>query len=245
MVLSVVDVIAVLTDSENPRRYWSDLKRKLKAEGSQLYGKIVQLKMRSADGKSYSTDAVDTAQLLRVIQSVPSPKAEPFKLWLARLGSERIDETADPELAIGRALETYLKKGYSRNWINQRLKGIEVRKELADEWERHGLTEKQDFAILTDEITRTWSDRTTREYKALKGLRKESLRDNMTNKDRVAERSHRHDDSDGRTSGHSQRHRETFRCRIGETGPLHRFSALRGAHGRTGGRRGYRVYRGA
>jgi hypothetical protein len=178
---SIVDVIAVLTDSENPRRYWSDLKRKLKAEGSQLYEKIVQLKMLSADGKFYSTDVADTEQLLRLIQSIPSKKAEPFKLWLAQVGSERIDETADPELAIGRALETYLKKGYSRNWINPRLKTIEVCKDLTDEWERHGIAEKRDFAILTDEITRAWSDRTTREYKALKGLKKENLRDNMTN----------------------------------------------------------------
>jgi hypothetical protein len=132
---SVVDIIAVLTDSDNPRRYWSDLKRKLKAEGSQLYEEIVQLKMKSSDGKFYNTDVADTEQLLRLIQSISSKKAEPFKLWLARVGSERIDETADPELAIDRALETYLKKGYSRNWINQRLKTIEVRKELTDEWE--------------------------------------------------------------------------------------------------------------
>jgi hypothetical protein len=178
---SVVDTIAVLTDSDNPRRYWSDLKRKLKAEGSQLYEEIVQLKMKSSDGKFYNTDVADTEQLLRLIQSISSKKAEPFKLWLARVGSERIDETADPELAIDRALETYLKKGYSRNWINQRLKTIEVRKELTDEWEKHGITEKRDFAILTDEITKAWSDRNTREYKALKGLTKESLRDNMTN----------------------------------------------------------------
>jgi hypothetical protein len=178
---SVVDTIAVLTDSDNPRRYWSDLKRKLKVEGSQLYGDIVQLKMKSSDGKFYNTDAADTEQLLRLIQSIPSKKAEPFKLWLARAGSDRIDETADPELAIDRALETYLKKGYSRNWINQRLKTIDVRKELTDEWEKHGITEKRDFAILTDEITKAWSGRSTREYKALKGLKKESLRDNMTN----------------------------------------------------------------
>ena len=178
---SVVDTIAVLTDSDNPRRYWSDLKRKLKAEGSQLYEEIVQLKMKSSDGKLYNTDVADTEQLLRLIQSIPSKKAEPFKLWLARVGSERIDETADPELAIYRALETYLKKGYSLNWINQRLKTIEVRKDLTDEWEKHGITEKRDFAILTDEITKAWSGRSTREYKALKGLKKESLRDNMTN----------------------------------------------------------------
>jgi hypothetical protein len=178
---SVVDTISVLTDSDNPRRYWSDLKRKLKAEGSQLYEEIVQLKMKSSDGKSYNTDVADTEQLLRLIQSIPSKKAEPFKLWLAQVGSERIEETSDPELAIDRALETYLKKGYSRNWINQRLKTIEVRKELTDEWEKHGVTEKQDFAILTDEITRAWSNKSTKEYKALKGLKKESLRDNMTN----------------------------------------------------------------
>jgi hypothetical protein len=182
---SVVDTIAVLTDSDNPRRYWSDLKRKLKAEGSQLYEEIVQLKMKSSDGKLYNTDVADTEQLLRLIQSIPSKKAEPFKLWLARVGSERIDETADPELAIDRALETYLKKGYSRSWINQRLKTIEVRKDLTDEWEKHGITEKRDFAILTDEITKAWAGRSTKEYKALKGLKKESLRDNKTNEEQI------------------------------------------------------------
>jgi hypothetical protein len=158
---SVVDTVAILTGSENPRRYWSDLKHKLKAEGSQLYEKIVQLKMPSSDGKSYSMDVADTEQLLRLIQSIPSPKAEPLKLWLAQVGRERIDETTDPELAIDRALETYLKKGHSRNWINQRLKTIEVRKELTDEWEKRGVTEKRDFAILTDEITKAWSEKTT------------------------------------------------------------------------------------
>jgi len=178
---SVVDVIEVLTGSDNPRRYWSDLKRKLKAEGSQLYENIVQLKMQSSDGKYYSTDAASTEQLLRLIQSIPSPKAEPFKVWLARVGSDRIDETADPELAIDRALETYLKKGYSRNWVNQRLKSIEVRKELTDEWEKRGVKKGLDFAILTDEITQTWSGKTTKEYKQHKNLKKENLRDNMTN----------------------------------------------------------------
>jgi hypothetical protein len=137
--------------------------------------------MKAADGKMRQTDVADTEQLLRLIQSIPSKKAEPFKMWLAQVGSERIDETSDPELAIDRALETYLKKGYSRNWINQRLKTIEVRKELTDEWEKHGVTEQRDFAILTDEITRAWSNKSTKEYKALKGLKKESLRDNMTN----------------------------------------------------------------
>ena len=178
---SVVDVCEVLTGSDRPRKYWSDLKKKLNDEGSQLSDNIGQLKMQSSDGKYYKTDAADTEQLLRLIQSIPSKKAEPFKLWLARVGSERIDETADPELTIDRALETYLKKGYSRNWINQRLKTIEVRKELTDEWEKHGVSDKRDFAILTDEITRTWSGKTTKQYKQHKGLKKESLRDNMTN----------------------------------------------------------------
>ncbi|MDR1708514.1 MAG: hypothetical protein LBS70_02210 [Candidatus Accumulibacter sp.] len=178
---SVVDVVAALTGSDNPRRYWSDLKRKLKTEGSQLYEKIVQLKMPSPDGKNYRTDVATTEQLLRLIQTIPSPKAEPFKLWLARVGKERIAETADPELSIDRALATYLKKGYSRSWINQRLKTIEVRKELTDEWENRGVTDKRDFAILTDEITQSWSGKTTRQYKAFKGLKNESLRDNMTN----------------------------------------------------------------
>lgn len=178
---SIIDVIEVLTGTDRPRKYWSDLKSKLTSEGSQLSEKIGQLKMKAEDGKMRTTDVADTEQLLRLIQSIPSPKAEPFKIWLARVGSERIDETADPELAIDRALETYLKKGYSRNWINQRLKTIEVRKELSDEWEKRGVTDKRDFAILTDEITQAWSGKTTRQYKEFKGLKKENLRDNMTN----------------------------------------------------------------
>ena len=176
--------MVVLTDRSDytkSRKYWSVLKVRLKKEGSELATNCSQLKMKAADGKLYKTDAADTEQLLRLIQSIPSKKAEPFKLWLARVGSERIDETADPELTIDRALETYLKKGYSRNWINQRLKSIEVRKELTDEWENRGITDKRDFAILTDEITRTWAGKTTRQYKEFKDLKKESLRDNMTN----------------------------------------------------------------
>lgn len=178
---SVVDIIAVLTESAVPRRYWSDLKRKLGAEGSELYEKIVQLKLPSADGKNYKTDAATTEQVLRLIQSIPSKKAEPFKIWLAKTGNERINEIADPELAIDRALETYLKKGYSPNWVNQQLKAIEVRKGLTDEWEKRGVKKGQEYAILTDEITKAWADITTREYKTLKGLKKENLRDNMTN----------------------------------------------------------------
>ena len=178
---SVVDVVGVLTDSENPRRYWSDLKRKLKVEGAdQLYEKIVQLKMKSSDGKYYKTDVATTEQILRIIQSIPSPKAEPFKLWLAQVGKERIDETIDPELTIDRALETYLKKGYTREWINQRLQAIQVRKELTDEWDSHGVQKGVEYAILTDEITKAWSGMRTREYKNLKGLKKENLRDNMS-----------------------------------------------------------------
>ena len=177
---SVVDVVAVLTGTDNPRRYWSDLKRKMKVEGSQLYEKIVQLKMLSADGKRYLTDVANAEQLLRIIQSVPSPKAEPFKLWLAAVGRERIEETIDPELTIDRALETYLKKGYSREWINQRLQAIQVRRELTDEWQDRGVQKGAEFAILTDEISKAWSGMTTRQYKNLKGLKKENLRDNMS-----------------------------------------------------------------
>lgn len=174
---SVVDVIHVLTGSENPRRYWSDLKRKLKSEGAtQLYENIVQLKMSSPkDGKNYKTDVANTEQLLRIIQSIPSPKAEPFKMWLAEVGRERIDETIDPELTIERALETYLKKGYGKEWINQRLQAIQVRKELTDEWDSHGVKQGVEYAILTDEITKAWSGMTTRQYKNLKGLKKEKL----------------------------------------------------------------------
>ena len=178
---SIVDVVGVLTDSPNPRKYWSVLKTRLKKEGSQLATNCSQLKMQSADGKSYLTDVADTEQLLRLVQSIPSPKAEPFKQWLARVGYERIEETEDPELAFDRAMETYLKKGYSKEWINQRLKSIEVRKELTDEWENRGVQKRQEFAILTDEITKAWSGLSTRQYKQVKGLKKEGLRDNMTN----------------------------------------------------------------
>ena len=180
---SIVDVVAVLTDQPDQRhaaKYWSVLKTRLKKEGSELTTKCSQLKMRSADGKSYNTDVADTEQLLRIIQSISSPKAEPFKLWLAQVGRERIEETIDPELTIDRALETYLKKGYSRGWINQRLQAIQVRKELTDEWDARGVQKGVAYAILTDEITKAWSGMNTRQYKNLKGLKKENLRDNMT-----------------------------------------------------------------
>ncbi len=179
--ISIVDVIEILTGTDRPRKYWSDLKAKLKKEGSELSEKIGQLKMQSSDGKFYQTDVADTEQLFRLIQSIPSPKAEPFKLWLARVAAERLDEMQDPELSIDRALEQYLKLGYSENWINQRLKSIEIRKELTDEWKKRGLKEGVQFATLTDIITKAWSDKTTKEYKVLKGLKKENLRDNMTN----------------------------------------------------------------
>lgn len=178
---SIVDVCEVLTDTANPRRYWSDLKRKLKKEGAiELYEKIVQLKMLAPDGKNRFTDVANMEQLLRIIQSIPSPKAEPFKIWLAQVGKERIEETIDPELTIDRALETYLKKGYTREWINQRLQAIQVRKELTDEWHDRGVQKGMEYAILTDEISRAWSGMTTRQYKGLKGLKKENLRDNMS-----------------------------------------------------------------
>ena len=178
---SIVDVISVLTGTENPRRYWSDLKRKLKNEGAnELYEKIVQLKMRSSDGKRYKTDVANTEQLFRLIQSIPSPKAEPFKVWLAMVGKERVEETIDPEQAIDRALETYLKKGYSEEWIHQRLLAIRIRNELTDEWRKRGVQKGREYAILTDEISRAWSGMTTGQYKRLKGLKKENLRDNMT-----------------------------------------------------------------
>jgi hypothetical protein len=179
--LSIIDVIEILTGTDRPRKYWSDLKAKLKKEGSQLSEKIGQLKMQSADGKFYLTDVADIEQLFRLIQSIPSPKAEPFKLWLAQVASERLDEMQDPELTIDRALNEYLQLGYSENWINQRLKSIEIRKELTDEWKKRGLKEGSQFATLTDIITKAWSDKTTKEYKILKGLKKENLRDNMTN----------------------------------------------------------------
>ena len=180
---SIVDVVAVLTDQPDQRRaakYWSVLKTRLKKEGSQLTTDCSQLKMRSADGKRYKTDVADTEQLLRIIQSIPSPKAEPFKLWLAQVGRARIEETIDPELTIERALETYLKKGYTREWINQRLQAIQVRKELTDEWDACGVQKGVEYAILTDEISRAWSGMSTRQYKNLRGLKKENLRDNMT-----------------------------------------------------------------
>ena len=160
---SVVDVVGVLTESKNPRRYWSDLKRKMKDEEGavQLYEKIVQLKMKSLDGKMYNTDAADIQGIFRIIQSIPSPKAEPFKMWLAEVGKERIDEIIDPELTIDRALETYLKKGYTREWINQRLQAIQVRKELTDSWQDHGIKEGKEFGILTNEISKAWSGMTT------------------------------------------------------------------------------------
>lgn len=182
---SVVDVIAVLTGSDNPRRYWSDLKRKLIKEGSQLYAEIVQLKMLSADGKYYKTDVATTEQLFRLIQSVPSPRAEPFKLWMAQVARERLDQMQDPERSIEQAMQDYKRLGYSDNWINQRLKSIEIRKDLTDEWRRHGLQEGGQFATLTDIIYKTWADKTAREYKQFKGLKKENLRDNMTNKELV------------------------------------------------------------
>ena len=178
---SIVDVIEVLTSSDRPRKYWSDLKSKLNKEGSELSEKIGQLKMLAPDGKMRITDVADTEQLFRLIQSIPSPKAEPFKLWLAKIASERLDEMQDPELTIDRALEQYLQLGYSQNWINQRLKSIEIRKELTDEWKSRGLKEGQQFATLTDIISHSWSGKTTKEYKILKGLKKENLRDNMTN----------------------------------------------------------------
>lgn len=179
---SIIDILAVLTGSNNPRRYWSDLKRKMKDEegADQLYENIVQLKLKSPDGKMRETDVADMQGIFRIIQSVPSPKAEPFKMWLAEIGKERIDETIDPELTIDRALATYLKKGYTREWINQRLQAIQVRKELTDTWHDHGVKEGKEYAILTNEISKAWSGMTTRQYKDLKGLKKENLRDNMS-----------------------------------------------------------------
>ncbi len=178
---SIIDVIKILTDSPRPRKYWNALKTKLKTEGSELSQNLGQLKMTAEDGKMRLTDVADTEQLFRLIQSIPSPKAEPFKQWLAQIASERLDELQDPELTIDRAMEQYMKLGYSENWINQRLKSIEIRKELTDEWKKRGLKEGVQFASLTDIITKAWSDKSTKEYKILKGLKKESLRDNMTN----------------------------------------------------------------
>jgi hypothetical protein len=177
---SIVDVIHVLTDNERPRKYWNDLKTKLKAEGSELSEKIGQLKMLAPDGKMRLTDVGNTKQILRLIQSIPSPKAEPFKIWLATVGAERIDETVDPELAIDRALATYLRKGYSKDWINQRILTLRVRNELTSEWCERGVKEGKEYAILTDEISKAWSGMTTRQYKTFKGLKKENLRDNMS-----------------------------------------------------------------
>jgi hypothetical protein len=179
--LSIIDVIKVLTDSPRPRKYWNALKTKINAEGSELSHKLGQLKMQSVDGKFYLTDVVDTEQIFCLIQSIPSPKAEPFKQWLAQVAAERLDEMQDPELSIDRALEQYMNLGYSESWINQRLKSIEIRKELTEEWKKRGLKEGVQFASLTDIITKAWSDNTTKEYKILKGSKKENLRDNMTN----------------------------------------------------------------
>ena len=177
---SVVDVVAVLTDSANPRKYWSVLKTRLKAEGSELTTNCSQLKLQAADGKYYKTDCLDTKGVLRLVQSIPSPKAEPFKMWLARVGSERLDEIADPEKAILRGAEYYRAKGYTEGWINQRLQTIEMRKKLTDEWKERGVEEGKEYAILTDEMTKAWSGMSVKEYKELKGLKKENLRDNMT-----------------------------------------------------------------
>ncbi len=178
---SIIDVLEVLIENNRPRKYWNDLKTKLKQEGSQLSENIGQLKLKSSDGKFYKTDVADTEQLFRLIQSVPSKKAEPFKLWLAQVGKERLDEIEDPEIGIDRLMETYLKKGYSKEWVNQRLKSIEVRKDLTDEWQERGVQKGQEFAILTDEITKAWSGLSVKEYKHHKNLKKENLRDNMTN----------------------------------------------------------------
>ncbi len=184
---SVVDIVAILTESKNPRRYWSDLKIKIRDEegGVELYDKIVQLKLKAPDGKKRLTDVADLQGIFRLIQSIPSPKAEPFKMWLAQVGKERIDEVIDPELAIDRALENYLRKGYTKSWINQRLKSIEVRKDLTDQWDKHGVKKGLEYALLTDEITKAWSGMKTRDYKKFKGLKKENLRDNMTNMELV------------------------------------------------------------
>ncbi len=179
--ISIVDVIEVLTDSANPRRYWSDLKRKLQAEGSQLYENIVQLKMKSSDGKNYNTDVADVEQLFRLIQSIPSPKAEPFKQWMAQVASDRLDQMQDPELSIEQAVSDYRRLGYGEKWIKNRLRSIEVRNDLTNEWRRCGVEEPKEFAFLTAILTKEWSGKTPSEYKMYKGLKKESLRDNMTN----------------------------------------------------------------
>lgn len=177
---SVVDVISILTDSPNPRKYWSVLKTRLKTEGSELTTVCSQLKMRSSDGKYYKTDCFDTSGILRLVQSIPSPKAEPFKVWLAKVGSERLDEIADPEKAMLRGVEFYRKKGYTEEWINQRMLAVKTRKTLTDEWKERGIKDGKEYAILTDEMTKAWSGMSVKEYKNLKGLKKENLRDNMT-----------------------------------------------------------------
>ena len=178
---SVIDIVEVLTESPSPRKYWSVLKTRLKKEGSELATNCSQLKMQAADGKYYKTDCMTTKNILRLVQSIPSPKAEPFKMWLAEVGNERLNEIADPEKAILRGAEYYRAKGYTEGWINQRLQSIEMRKELTDEWKARGIEEERDYAILTNEMTKAWSDLSIKEYKQLKGLKKESLRDNMTN----------------------------------------------------------------
>ena len=182
---SIIDTIEVLTGTDRPRKYWNDLKKKLQTEGSEVSEKIGQLKMPAADGKMRLTDVADTEQLFRLIQSIPSPKAEPFKLWMAQVARERLDQMQDPELGIEQALTDYKRLGYSESWINQRLKSIEIRKELTDEWRKHGLQEGVQFATLTDIIYRTWAGKSAKEYKRFKGLKKENLRDNMTNKELV------------------------------------------------------------
>ncbi|PIU73797.1 hypothetical protein COS78_00400 [Candidatus Shapirobacteria bacterium CG06_land_8_20_14_3_00_40_12] len=178
---SVIDVIEALTDSSIPRRYWSDLKSRLILEGSEVYEKIVQLELEATDGKMRETDVADTETIFRLIQSIPSPKAEPFKLWLARVGYERVEETIDPEKAIHRALNSYLKQGRTPEWVNLRLKSIEIRKDLTDEWQERGVNKGSEFAILTDDITYAWAGLSTKQYKKIKELKKENLRDNMTN----------------------------------------------------------------
>ena len=178
---SIIDIVEILTESSRPRKYWNDLKVRLEEEGSELSAKIGQLKIEASDGKKYLTDVADTETVLRIIQSIPSPRAEPLKVWLASVGYERIEEIEDPELAFNRAMRIYLEKGYSKEWINQRLKSIEVRKELTDEWQERGVKKRAEFAILTDDITKAWSDMSVKKFKKEKGLKKESLRDHMTN----------------------------------------------------------------
>ena len=182
---SIVDVVAILTDSADARKYWNKLKQRLKEEGNETVTNCHQLKMLAIDGKMRLTDVADTEQLLRLVQSIPSPKAEPFKLWLAEVGYERLEEAEDPEKSIDRAMEMYLRKGYSKEWVNQRLKSIEIRKDLTDEWDKRGVKKGREYAILTDEITKAWSGLTVKDYKKVKGLKKQNLRDNMTNMELV------------------------------------------------------------